>query len=265
MKSIGWGGCGPAARTGAAALALVALWLGTGAALAAEEVPATLQWARRVTLSTLVAGTVSAVPAQVGARVKKGAALVKLDPRRFDAALEEAKARVESTTQKNKEAQRELERAQELYDRTVLSDRELQLARIGAASAAADYRAAQAALVQAQLDKEYSTVTAPFDALVLAVPAEVGEVIVAELKPEPLVTIAASDRMLARFVAQETQLARLQSGQAVQVEVDGRRYRGAIRDIGLEPTGSGGYPVDVSFATGDRVLRAGRHATVHLP
>ncbi len=263
MKSRSWTQGTPACRRLAGVV--LTLWLGTGAAAAAESFPATLTWAHRVTLSTLVNGTVSAVPAEVGARVAKGEALVKLDPRRFDARLKEAQARVQSAEQKNKEAQRELERAQEMYDRTVLSDRDLQLAHIGAASATAGYRAAQAALVQAKLDKEYSTVTAPFDAIVLAVPAEVGQVVVAQLKPAPLVTIAAGDRMLARFPVQEADLTRLQAGRAAEVEVDGKRYPGTIRQIGLEPeSAGGGYPVEVSFKSGGAVLRSGRSATVYL-
>lgn len=239
----------------------------SGASVAwAEEFDARLDWARRVTLSTLVSGTVSEVPVQPGNRVERNAVLARLDARRFEAAVREAESRRNSLEQKNAEAQRELERAQELYDRTVLSDRDLELARIAAASAQADYRAAEAAEVQARLDLEYSVVRAPFDGVVLDVPATVGQTVITTTQTEPLVVLAGTGEMLARLAVPLARLDDLELGQAARVTVDGSTYTGRIARVGLEPLAADDtrYPVEVIFDAGSDPLRAGRAAKVTL-
>lgn len=239
------------------------LW---GSAAWAEDFSAQLDWTHRVTLSTLVSGTVSEVAVQPGQRVDRGAILVRLDPRRFEATVREAEARATSLAQKNQEAQRELERAEELYDRTVLSDRDLQLAKIAAAMAEADYRAVQAARVQAQLDLEYSVVRAPFAGLVLDVPAEVGQTVITTVRTEPLAVLAAGGDMLARLAVPPAVLDRLETGQAARVTVNGSSYTGRIARLGMEPLeGSANrYAVEVIFDAGQDRLRAGGEATVTL-
>lgn len=232
----------------------------------AEEFTGRLDWVQRVMLSTLVSGTVTDVAVRPGQRVDKGAALVRLDSRGFEAAVSEAQARVVSLEEKNAEAQRELERAQELYDRTVLADRDLQLAVIAAAEVEADLRAAEARLVQARLDLEYSVVRAPFTALILDLPARLGQTVITTTESEPLVAIASADSMLARIEVPPAVLDRLQDGASVQVMVGARTYAGQVLHRGLEPSTASGdelrYPVDVSFQPGDDILRAGASARV---
>lgn len=237
----------------------------------AAESPATLTWARRVELGLQTSGTVASVPAVVGKHVRKGAMLVQLDLRGYKAAVMQRQAALDSARETRDEARRELERAHELYNRTVLSDHELTLAKIGNAKADASYRAAQAALVQAQLDLEHATVRAPFDALVIARHVDVGQAVVSQLRSTPVVVVAEAGRMLARTAVGEKELSALKLGQAVTLEVDGHTFQGKVLRIGLEPVagssaGSGPtYPVDIEFATAGRVLRAGQSATVSLP
>lgn len=264
MKSMPSATLAPARRslTGVVCIAAL-LW---GSAAWAEDFSARLDWTRRVTLSTLVSGTVSEVAVEPGQQVERGAVLVRLDPRRFEAVAREAEARTNSLAQKNEEAQRELERAEELYDRTVLSDRDLQLAKIAAATAEADHRAAQAAEVRAGIDLEYSVVRAPFSGVVLDVPAQLGQTVITTTRTEPLVVLAGTGEMIARLAVAPPVLDRLAAGQAVRVTARGKTYSGRIARLGLEPLGEGDdrYPVEVIFdADGDR-LRAGGEATVSL-
>lgn len=233
--------------------------------LSAADYDARLQWERRVELSTPVRGVISEVPAQAGQRVEAGGVLVRLDDRGFRAAVSEARSRLKSLEAVRAEARRERDRAEELYDRTVLSDHELQIAINEAKKAEADYAAARAALVQARLNLEYSAIRAPFNALVIDVQAEQGQTVLSDLQPTTLVTVAAADSMIARAALTEQQVESLQVGQSATVRLGERRHSGKIKSIGLEPVGDGKYPIAVSFALDQQRYRVGQAAVIELP
>lgn len=235
----------------------------------AAEMAGTVQWVQRVELGAPVSGVVTRVSARPGMQVKKGDVLVGLDERRFHAELERARAEAERLKQVHAEAQREQERGQELYDRTLLSDHELEVAKIGLATAAAEYQAAKTAVKQAELDLEYSAVRAPFDAVVLAVHAGVGQAVAAELTAVPLVTVAEAGRRRVQLSVDPTQVTALQEGQSVPVRVRGTTYEGKITHVGLEPVPNAPsltYPVDILIDAPESAgLRIGQSASVNLP
>lgn len=228
-----------------------------------------LAWAQRVALGTVVSGVVSAVPAQAGQRVTKGDQLLQLDARSFRTELTRARALLSRAASQLDEARREDERAQELYDRTLLSDHERQLAQIDRVAAESKLAEAKAAVSRAQLAFERSELKAPFDARVLAVNAAVGQAIVSQLQSQPLVVIADAEQMLAEADISASQLGDLAVGQAAQVGWDGRWLAGQIASISLEPTGQNDrealYRIQVSFAVPEQgVLRAGLPAVLRL-
>lgn len=245
---------------------MLTAWLGvSGAVVQAAEVDAVVEWSRRVELTTQVSGTIREVLVRPGDSVEQGHVLLRLDPRQFDARVAQAKARATATKQASEEAQREWERAQELYDRTVLSDHELEVARIASVTARSELQVARAALTQAELDAEYSAVRAPFDGVVLEVNAELGQTVVTRLEPRTLLAMAATGRYVARAQLELDQLSRLAPGQEVSVKVGDKRHSGTIAFIGLEPAGAL-YPLDVLFEVEPgSVYRRGQPAIISLP
>lgn len=236
----------------------------------AEDVPAALQWVRRVELTTPVSGTITEVLVKPTDQVRKGQPLLRLDARGFQSRVEQARAALDRAKPARDEAERELERARELYDRTVLSNHELELARIAFARADAEYRAAQAGLDQAKLDLEYSAIRAPFDGIVVQRSAEAGQIVAAHLQPPVLLVLAEAGRMVVRADVNRAQLGKLTVGQTLPVTVDGKRYEGIVAGIALEPNpeaiGEPVYPVDVQFAPEQMGrYRPGQQATVTLP
>lgn len=235
----------------------------------AAEFDATLQWSKRVELGVPVSGVVQTVYADVGQRLKKGEKLLQLDDTVFKVKLKEARSNFKSQVEIYKEAEREKNRSQDLYDRTVLSDHELQVAKNNEVKAAAERDQAEAALVKAKQVLKYSTLRAPFNALVLERHAQVGKVIAAKLNPETLFVVAGADTMLARINVSEAQLTHFKLGQSAKVIVEGSSLAGVVKAIGFEPVGgsssASGYPVDVEFSVGARELRAGQHVKVELP
>jgi multidrug efflux system membrane fusion protein len=177
--------------------------------------------------------------------------LVRLDQRQFRAELKAARAGVSSHREHRDEARRELERAKELYERAVLSDHQLQTARIAVQQADAQLEHARAALVVAQLHLELSEIRAPFDAVVVSRDAEIGQAIVSQLAVVPLVTVAEFGRMKVRALVSAADLATVTAARAATVTVTGKTWPGIVRHVALEPAaeGAGGaYPVEVVIA-----------------
>lgn len=235
----------------------------------AEQFDASLVWSKRVAVSTPVTGVIQDVFVDAGERVAQGDKMLQLDDEVFKARLTSAKADAKNRIEEYKEAQREVERMQELYDRTMLSEHDLQVAKNNLIRAKAEKEKADARHVSARYDLKYSTVRAPFNALVLERLAQPGQVISANLKPETLLVIAEADKILARITVAEQWLTKLKKGQQVRVNVTDKNYTGKIIAIGLEPqvTGSGGktgYPVDIEFNTENQLLRAGQQAKVSI-
>ncbi|MDH5446053.1 MAG: efflux RND transporter periplasmic adaptor subunit [Gammaproteobacteria bacterium] len=235
----------------------------------ALDINASLQWSRRVELGTPVSGVITSAQANPGDRVKHGDLLIKLDERNYVAALLQAKAREKDLSEKRKEAQRQLRRAQELYDRTVLSEHDLQTAKNRKVEADSEYEMAKSELVTAELNLEYTSIRAPFDAMVISRHVEPGQTVVSQLKPETMVIVAAAGEMVARGQIDQSQLDGQLQGRPAQVVAAGLRYEGKVKYVGLEPvkTDKQGiyYEIAVVFNTGERILRAGQQVTIKLP
>ncbi len=234
---------------------------------AAVDLDGRLDWGARVELSPLVSGVVAEVAADAGQRVSKRQLLLRLDQGALQAAVREAEAQEAYLGKMRAEAERERERAQELYDRTLLSDHDLELALIAFARAEADYQAASARLAEARLKLEYSAIRAPFDGVVIAVNAVPGQTVITRLQSVPLVALGSTERMQVQVAVAEDALAELSPGQAVAVRTGTSRFDGRIDSIGYEPVAGEPvrYPVIVSFEPGDAVLRPGQRAVVTLP
>lgn len=165
------------------------------AQLMAEEYSVNLKPGRQMPLGTLVSGVIDEVMVQPGQEVKQGEKLLKLDQREFRAQLQRAKAMLVRANSLLEEAKREEDRAREMYDRTLLSDHELQKAQIGTLEAESRTHAATADLVQARLNLERSVIRAPTDGRVLEVHAWKGEPLQNALEIQPLIRFASTETL----------------------------------------------------------------------
>jgi multidrug efflux system membrane fusion protein len=233
----------------------------------AAEYEAVLDWNRKAKLSTPVSGVVAKVNVRPGDRVLEGDVLMQLDNAVIKANLEKAKADVQNYERLNKEAERELERHQELYDRTVLSDHELELAHIAFTSATAQLKTAEAALAKAEFDFRYSEIRAPFNGIVILRQVNEGETIVSSDTPPLLIEVAEADVMIAGFQVTGGQLGRFKNGKKASVSVGASQYAGEVSAVGFEPVSKSGnkYLINVRFNTKGTLLRAGRSAKVNVP
>jgi len=250
-------------------LALLSLlWCAASSAIAAD-VSGVVHWAQRVELGLPVSGVIAAVHVQAGQSVDKDTELISLDARRFKSRVGRHQAEYRHAKALLDEAQREDERAIELYDRTVLSDFERNQALIGLEAARARAQSAYAALLEARLDLEHSVIRAPFAGVVLAVDAAPGQSVVSELQSKPLVTLADDRvyRVLARVDA--AQAGALPPGAEIGATVRGKAIRSRVHHVGLEPVGQSGqeprYELVAEIVTdAGHALRVGETVILHL-
>jgi multidrug efflux system membrane fusion protein len=232
----------------------------------AAELDATLAWSQKVELSTPVNGVVQQVFAQPGKIAAKGEILVQIDPRGFNAQLKYTRAQLESAEQISAEAKRELEREQDMYDRTMLSDHDLQIAKNNNIAALAKFQQAKSEFTQAKLNVEYSAIRAPFNAIIIETRAVKGQVVSSAISPPVLVVVAEAHRMLARTYVNVDTVSSFVLNQGVTVKVGAKTYQGKISNIGMETDSKkqAQYAVDVIFDYGDELLRAGQPVKVEI-
>lgn len=144
-----------------------------------------------VELSTRVSGVVAEVRVKPGQRVKKGTVLLWLDKTILQAHLDEARAEHVRAQAEEGTAKRDLDQAQELFDRTVSSTSELDLARSRHVRTQAALGVARAHRVIAEKNLQDAELRAPFDGVVNAVPGAPGTVVAADCQPRPLVMFSA--------------------------------------------------------------------------
>ena len=241
------------------------LW---GTSLQAEDLQARIDWGQRHVLSAPVTGVVREIAARPGDRVDSGDVLITLDLRRLNADIRAAEAELDRLRLELGEAEREVARAEELYDRTLVPIREVELARIQRAMAASRLARAQADLDRARIDLDDSRVRAPAPSRVIGIGVTVGEAVSPALSPPTLVILGGTDPMRAEATVDAAVAAALRVGQPVSVRVREQTLAGSVRTIGWEPEDIGfghGYRLSVEFSPPESLeLRAGEPASILL-
>ncbi|MEM6973170.1 MAG: efflux RND transporter periplasmic adaptor subunit [Pseudomonadota bacterium] len=113
-----------------------------------------------------------------GALVSEGDVLFVIDQRPFVNAVASARAAVASAEAGRELAQIELDRALQLAERNVGTVQEVDRTRASLTQADAEVQVANAELISAQLDLDYTTITAPFDGRISAGTIDVGNLVV---------------------------------------------------------------------------------------
>ncbi len=147
------------------------------------------QAADRVELSTRVSGVVEEVLVSSGQNVKKGTVLLRLNKVIYQAQADEANADTERLGAEEAEARRDLDRAQELYSRTVSSTTELDAAKLRYTRAKSALSVAGARLIIAKKNLLDTELRAPFNGTVASLPAAPGVVVAADCQPKALVVM----------------------------------------------------------------------------
>lgn len=144
-------------------------------AAAAFELEGVVQAVRQATLAAQVGGNVISLPVRAGDRLKAGQLVARLDARDASAALQRNDAGVVQADGVLRHARQAAERSRELRRQGFISQAALDAAETELSTAQAGADQARAARSQAALAQGYASLTAPFDALVLATHVETGD------------------------------------------------------------------------------------------
>ncbi len=163
-----------------------------------------------------VGGKLVQRPAQVGQRVKAGALLAQLDAQDLALSSQAAQAQVSAAQTQRDLAAADLKRYQDLLAQGFVSGAEIERRQATMQSAEATLRQARAQGAVQGNQASYARLLASGDGVVLAVEAEVGQVVAAGT---PVVRMALDGPRDVVFAVPEDRLATLQAGQTAQVRL----------------------------------------------
>ncbi len=212
-----------------------------------------------------IGGKLVARSVDVGARVRRGAVLARLDPADVGLQAEAAKAQVAATETEYKFAQAEYERYQKLLQEKFISASALDAKRNTFEANRAKFEQAKANLAVAQNQAGYSTLVANEDGVVTAVLAEPGQVVAAG---QAVVRIAREEEREVAISVPENRIGELAAAKqlvAVLWAVPGKTYAAKVREVSpaVDPI-TRTFPVRVSIVAPDPAVQWGMTANVGL-
>lgn len=153
--------------------------------------PATVVSANRAVIASEVPALIESIAADVGASVRKGDLLIRLDASDANLALATAKAVLLAQEAQIEQAKQRLRKAEELLGKSFVSDDELIARQTDLAVLEANRQAQRVAIQQAELTLARTRISSPFDATVVERQGQVGSY---AMPGTPLLTIVQTDR-----------------------------------------------------------------------
>ncbi len=193
----------PAAQSAPAAVPVSVATVEAREAPVFDEFSGRLEAVERVEVRSRVAGAIQAVHFREGELVREGELLVTVDPAPFQAEVDRYDAQVAAAEARVALSKADLERGQRLFDSRTVSQRDLDERINASKEAAANLKAAQAALHTAQLNLSYTEVRAPVSGRVGKREITVGNLISAGPGSTALTTLVSVDPVYAAFHADE--------------------------------------------------------------
>jgi membrane fusion protein, multidrug efflux system len=137
----------------------------------------TLDGSENADIRARVTGYLQKRDYQEGSFVKEGDLLFEIDPRPFEAALAQAKSELDQVQATQAATQADFERSQELYNKKVISVQEYENKRQLNQAQVAKIEALQAAAQTAQLNLDYTKISAPVDGIAGLSKANIGDLV----------------------------------------------------------------------------------------
>src|SRR6266568_4630909 len=173
----------------------------------------TVQGFNTVVVRTRVDGQINRIAFQEGQFVKEGDTLVEIDPRPFQAALDQAKAKKAQDEANRANANLDLQRYTKLGEFATRQQTDTQRSTV--AQLTAQIAADDAAIANAQTQLDYTQVKSPITGITSLRQVDVGN-IVNSATQTGIVTVAQIEPIAVVFTAPEEQLPYINEGQSIQ-------------------------------------------------
>lgn len=233
-----------------------------------------------VEIRARVQGFLVQAPFREGGLVKKGDLLFQIDPKPYQAALDQAEANLAKAEATLERARADVKRLEPLVKQSAISQQDLDNAIATAKVAEADVQGLKAGVKTAELNLSYTEMRAPFDGVIGAREVDVGNYVGSSADTMLLAVVSTMDPMRAHFNVPENNYlrfqrrfmgddaARLKHSEAMEFRLilgDGATYehegRFEFADRALDSK-AGTLKVVVSFPNPEGLLKPGQFGRV---
>jgi membrane fusion protein, multidrug efflux system len=217
-------------------------------------------------LAFQISGRIVSRLVEVGSHVKRGQALMRIDPEQETLQVTAAAADVEAARSRVAQNRTDLERAEQLLKRNFASAAEVDQQRLALEQAEAQLKSA---LAQQQIklnQRGYSELVADRDGVVTAISAEAGQVVA---NGQAVVTVAADGEREVLVSIPESRVDELRQARHLQVSIwarPGASYAGVLRELAPDTDSvTRTYSARITVRNPDSALRLGMTASVFAP
>ena len=242
------------------------------------EASGTINPVNTVSVGSTVSGLISAIYVDFNSKVTKGQLLAEIDPRTFQATVDQNAANVESARADlaNKQAAYEmsaktLRRYRNLYAKSFIPKSELDQAEADYKADLAQVNAARAKITQTQAQYNQSLVNLNYTKMIISREIDLGQPVAASFQAPELFTIAQDlEKMQIEVNVSEADIGDVKEGQEVIYTLDGypnSEFYGKVTQVRISPTTVSNvvtYSVIVTVDNKDLKLKPGMTANVSI-
>lgn len=249
------------------------------------EASGTINPVNTVSVGSTVSGLISAIYVDFNSKVEKGQLLAEIDPRTFQATVDQNSANVASAQADlaNKQAAYEmsaktLKRYRNLYAKSFIPKSELDQAEADYKANLASVNSARAKISQTQaqynqslVNLNYTKITAPVSGMIISREIDLGQPVAASFQAPELFTIAQDlEKMQIEVNVSEADIGNVKEGQDVTYTLDGypnSEFYGKVTQVRISPTTVSNvvtYSVIVTVDNKDLKLKPGMTANVSI-
>lgn len=234
-----------------------------------------------------VEGLLQEIYIDEGAYVQKGQKLFKVDQSAYQESLNNMLATAEVAKAQLKNAQLEIDRLKPLVANDVISDVRLSAAQSDYEVAQATLQQAQAAVRSAEINKDFTLITAPVSGYIGRIPKRIGN-LVSKGDKEPLTFLSDIQEVYVYFAMNESDFLYFSKAQAKKDSIAGREYnrnnkltfpkvtlmladgeeypiKGVVDAVnGQVDRSTGAISLRATFANQDNILRSGSSGTLKI-
>jgi RND family efflux transporter MFP subunit len=171
----------------------------------------------RVEIASRMTAYVRTLEVREGERVRRGQRLATLESRDVEAGVIMARAERDKAAAADRDAQRDLEDSEKLLARGMVAHAHQRKAMLQRQSARESLQAAEAALVRAESERQYTRIDSPVAGIVVARHQRVGDL---ASPGTPLVTVESDTALLFETHAVERRVTRIRIGDPVGLMID---------------------------------------------
>jgi HlyD family secretion protein len=231
----------------------------------------------QVKINAEVSGEIIELPVREGQVVKKGQLLVRIKPDAYQAQYDQAQAGLVSSQANLLKADAEYKRTLELYQKKLVSDADMDIAKANYQSAKATNAQAEASVKGARETLSKTTIYSPMDGVISQLISELGERVSGSTFTQgtQIMTVADLSQMEARVDVGENDVVMVSVGDTARISVDAytdKKLVGTVSQIANTATSTGtgtqdqvtNFEVRIRLHAKDVQLRPGMSMTADI-